>query len=79
MAAVLKDVQTPKAERKRGKARVEAMDGTVEVQLQPEVLRRAMAAAKASGQTTTEWICGAVVEAVERRSKGLRNRVVTKQ
>lgn len=79
MAAATKNVQTPKAEKHREKPSVEAVDGIVEVELQPEVLRRAMAEAKASGQTTSEWICGAVAEAIERRSKGRRSQVVTKQ
>jgi|HubBroStandDraft_4_1064222.scaffolds.fasta_scaffold527094_1 hypothetical protein len=82
MAAVSKNVQTPKAERPREKPRVEAVDeidGMVEVEFPSEVLRKAMAEAKASGQTTSEWICGAVAEAIERRSKGKRNQVNTKQ
>jgi hypothetical protein len=82
MAAVSKNVQTPRAERHREKPRVEAVDGIdgiVEVEFPPEVLRKAMAEAKATGQTTSEWICGAVAEAIERRSKGRRNQVDTKQ
>lgn len=79
MAAVSKNVQTPKAERHREKPRVEAVDGIVEVEFPSEVLRKAMAEAKASGQTTSEWICGAVAEAIERRSKGRRNQIDTKQ
>ena len=78
MAAATKNVRTPKAERHQGKPGVGAVDGIVEVELQPEVLRRAMAEAKASGQTTSEWICGAVAEAIERRSKGQRDHAVTK-
>lgn len=79
MAAVLKNVQTPKAERHQRKPGVEDVDGTVEVELPLEVFKWVMTAAKASGQTMSDWICGAIAEDIERRSKRRRNPVVTKQ
>jgi hypothetical protein len=75
MAAVTKNERTPKKYARQG-PRVEVKDEIVEVELRPEVLRQAMAAAQASGQTTNEWICAAVTEAIERRSKGKRNQAV---
>jgi hypothetical protein len=71
MAAVTKNERKPKVDARPGQPSVEVMDEIVEVELRPEVLRRAIAAAQASGQTTNEWICAAVAEAIERRSKAV--------
>ena len=61
------------------KPKTEAIDGILEVELPPGLLRKAMAAAKASGRTPSEWICEAVTEAIEGKSNRGKNRVITKQ
>jgi hypothetical protein len=73
MAAVSNNVRNPKPDRHLTKPRIEAVDETVEITLQPEVLKRVTAAAKASGQSTSEWIHEAVVEAVKRRTPERRD------
>jgi hypothetical protein len=80
MAAESKDERTRgMVGRPQRRPRVEAMDGILEVELRPELLKRAMAAAKACGQTPSEWICEAVTEAIERKSKVGKSKVVRKQ
>jgi hypothetical protein len=78
MAAVSKNKRTSWMKSQQDKPRTEAKDGILEVELRPELMKRAMAAAKASGQTTSEWIYEAVTEAFERKSKRGKNKV-TKQ
>jgi hypothetical protein len=69
MAAATKNERNPNVDVRQEGPRVETRDEIVEVSLGAEVLERAEAAAKASGQTTNEWICAAVAEAIERKSK----------
>ena len=61
------------------RARVEAVDGIMEVELPPELLKGAMAAANACGQTVNEWICEALTEAVERKSRREKSKEAYKQ
>jgi hypothetical protein len=62
------------------KTKTEAMDRILEVELRPGLLKKAIAAAKASGQTPSEWICEAVAEAIARKSSSRgKNRIITKQ
>jgi len=69
MAAATKNERNHNMDARQEGPRVEANDEIVELSLRAEVLERAEAAAKASGQTTNEWICAAVAEAIERKSK----------
>ena len=62
MAAATKNERNHKMDARQEGPRVEGKDEIVEVILRAEVLERAEAAAKASGQTTNEWICAAVGE-----------------
>ena len=48
---------------------VEAKSGTVNVELSPELTEKLTAAAKASGQSTLDWIRDAIAEAISRRKK----------
>jgi len=47
---------------------VETQNETVEITLPPEVLKKVANAAKTCGQTPSEWIHEALVEAVEQRT-----------
>jgi hypothetical protein len=79
MAAVSNNVRNPNPDRDPTQPEIRAEDETVEVSLQPEVLKKVTAAAKASRQTPGEWIHEAVVEAIERRTRARRNRAAPKQ
>ena len=79
MAAVSNNVRNPNPDRDPTKPEIRAVDETIEVSLQPEVLKKVTAAAKASRQTPGEWIHEALLEAIERRAKVRRNRAVPKQ
>lgn len=78
MAAVSDNMRTTKSRRQR-KPKVGDMDSTVEIALQPEVLKTVTDAATAGGQTVSEWIHEAVVEAIERRSALRRFQPVPEQ
>lgn len=67
MAAVSNNVRSSKVASRRNMPSVEALDETVEITLSQEVLKRVANAAKACGQTPSEWIHEALVEAVEQR------------
>lgn len=73
MAAVSNNVRSPKPDRHIPKPIMEAADETMEISLQAQTLKKVMAAAKATGQTPSEWIHEAVVEAVERRTREKRD------
>ena len=68
MGAGSNNVQNSKVDRQRTMLSVEALDETVEITLPPEVLKRVANAAKACGQTPSEWIHEALEEAVEQRT-----------
>jgi hypothetical protein len=68
MAAVSNNVRSSKVGSRRTMLSVEALDETVEITLPPEVLKKVANAAKTCGQTPSEWIHEALVEAVEHRT-----------
>jgi hypothetical protein len=61
------------------KPKTEAIDRILEAEIPPGLLRKVIAAAKASGRTPSEWICEAVAEAIERKSSQGKNGAITKQ
>jgi hypothetical protein len=48
---------------------VEVASSTVNVELGAELIKKLTAAAKASGQSETDWIHDAIVDAISRRSE----------
>ncbi|HMG86109.1 MAG TPA: hypothetical protein VK574_10205 [Terracidiphilus sp.] len=79
MAAVSNNVRNLKPDRHRTVPSIQDAEEMVEIALQPEVLKKVTAAAKSSGQTPSEWILEAVVEAIARKSKERSNPVGPKQ
>jgi hypothetical protein len=79
MAAVSNNVRSSKVGSRRTMLSVEALDETVEITLPPEVLKKVANAAKACGQTPSEWIHEALVEAVELRTGKRHNPARPKQ
>ena len=58
------------------KPKTEDIDGILDVELPPGLLRKAIAAAKASGQTPSEWIREALAEAIERKADRRKKRLM---
>lgn len=61
--------EAPKTGAPRKPEKMEAEDSTVHLTLNPELLRKLTAAAKASGQSEADWIREAIAEAISRKSK----------
>jgi predicted HicB family RNase H-like nuclease len=63
------DEEPPEASLTGKRTDLEVGSSLVNVDLDPELIKKLTAAAKASGQSTTEWIHDAIAEAILRRSK----------
>jgi predicted HicB family RNase H-like nuclease len=64
-----RDEEPPKASLTAKRTDVEVASSTVNVELSPELIKKLTAAAKASGESETDWIHDAIAEAISRRSK----------
>ena len=64
-----RDEESPKPSLTGVRPDVEVGICTVNVDLSPELIEKLTAAAKASGQSQTDWIHDAIAEAISRRIK----------
>jgi hypothetical protein len=63
------DEESPETSLTGNRTDVNAGSSLVNVDLGPELIKKLTIAAKASGQSTTDWIYDAIAEAISRRSE----------
>lgn len=63
------DEESPKTSPPGNRTGVEVGCSTVNVELGPELIEKLTAAAKASGQSKSDWIREAIADAISRRSE----------
>ena len=63
-----RDEESPKTSPTEKRTDVEVASSIVNLELGPELIKKLTAAAKASGQSETDWIHDAIAEAISRRS-----------
>ena len=69
MQNLKRDEEPPKTSLTEKRTNVEVASSTVNVELGPELIEKLTAAAKASGQSETDWIHDAIADAISRRSE----------
>ena len=63
------DEESPETSLTPKRTDVEVGSSLVNVDLGPELIKKLTAAAKANGQSTTDWVHDAIAEAISRRSE----------
>jgi hypothetical protein len=63
------DEELPKTSLTGKRTNIEVGSSTVNVELTPKLIKKLTAAAKASGQSKSDWIREAIAEAISRRTK----------